>query len=46
MEITRCVLYNYLSMMIITGDNWQVECSTDYWRRDDPVRFKHSATQK
>ncbi|XP_065898196.1 stromal cell-derived factor 2-like [Dysidea avara] len=28
------------------GDNWQVECSTDNWRRDDPIRFKHSATQK
>jgi len=28
------------------GDNWQVECSTENWRRDDPVRFKHSATQK
>lgn len=28
------------------SDNWQVECNTDHWRRDDPVRFKHAATQK
>lgn len=35
-----------MTMMFMLGDNWILECNTDYWRRDDPVRFKHAATQK
>ncbi|XP_003388356.1 PREDICTED: stromal cell-derived factor 2-like [Amphimedon queenslandica] len=27
-----------------TGDNWILECSDDYWRRDGYVRFKHQDT--
>ncbi|EGD83215.1 mannosyltransferase [Salpingoeca rosetta] len=28
-----------------TGDNWKVECSGTYWKRDDTVRFRHADTK-
>ncbi|XP_041476222.1 stromal cell-derived factor 2-like [Lytechinus variegatus] len=27
------------------GDNWAVVCSTSNWKRSEPVRFKHVATE-
>lgn len=27
-----------------TGDHWYVDCSGDYWERDDDVRLKHADT--
>ena len=27
-----------------SGDNWVVECSSEYWRRDESVRLKHVDT--
>ena len=26
------------------GDDWMVDCSTDYWRREEDVKFKHVST--
>ena len=26
------------------GDNWSVDCSSDYWNRDEAIRLKHTAT--
>ncbi|XP_072175885.1 stromal cell-derived factor 2-like [Diadema setosum] len=27
------------------GDHWAVTCSTTYWKRNEPVRFKHVVTE-
>ena len=34
------------SILFKTGDNWMVECSGEFWQRDDFVRFKHKDTNK
>lgn len=28
------------------GDNWQVVCDEDYWRRDEQIKLKHALTGK
>ena len=28
------------------GDNWTVDCSSDYWNRDEAIRLKHTATAR
>ena len=28
------------------GDNWTVDCSSDYWNRDEAIRLKHAATER
>ena len=28
------------------GDNWTVDCSSDYWNRDEAIRLKHTATER
>lgn len=28
-----------------TGDDWLVECSTGFWKRTEPVNFKHVSTE-
>ena len=29
-----------------TGDNWTIICTTEVWKRDEPIRLKHVDTEK